>query len=483
MTRREKIAAHRDTAQDAAPSVPSPRRLALTLLAGIQGGRYGNLALDAMLARHPDMSEPDRRLLTRLTYGVIEREVSLDYVIGSLSSRPLSDIQPGVLDCVRLGLYQLIYMDRIPPHAAVSETVSLTQKSARGFVNALLHSFLRLKETNPYAATLNAESGIGTWTRLFPELESDPVLALSCAYGFPVPMTQRFMDVYGYDKTKSVLAALSQKPSVTLRINTLRISPDDFDGPASQAGFTVGPCGYLDDARTVISGNPLALDAHREGLFMIQDEASQICVKALDAKPGQTVVDVCSAPGSKSFGAAMDMNNSGTVYARDLHESKLSLIRSGADRLGLTVISADARDARTEDPDLVGVADRVLCDVPCSGLGVMAKKPEIRHKNPTEFTRLPDIQYAILETSSRYVKPGGLLLYSTCTLLPGENGDVVSRFLECHPEFEPDEFSFSPLPTASAERAPIRSERGQITLFPDLNGTDGFFIARMKRKK
>jgi 16S rRNA (cytosine967-C5)-methyltransferase len=206
-------------------------------------------------------------------------------------------------------------------------------------------------------------------------------------------------------------------------------------------------------------------------VFVVQDEASQLAVRTLEAHPGMLVIDACAAPGSKSFGTALTMENTGRVLSYDLHESKLSLIRSSAEKLGINIIEPSPHDSRESIPDLVGAADRVLCDVPCSGFGVMAKKPEIRYKSLADAAGLPEIQYAILENFSRYVKPGGLLVYSTCTLLPEENENNVARFLAAHPDF-----SLSPF-TAGALSVPD----GMITLAPDTHETDGFFIVKMKK--
>jgi 16S rRNA (cytosine967-C5)-methyltransferase len=209
-----------------------------------------------------------------------------------------------------------------------------------------------------------------------------------------------------------------------------------------------------------------------EGAFFVQDEASQICVRVLDARAGDTVIDVCSAPGSKSFGAAINMKNTGRVLSFDLHENKLSLIKSGAERLGIDIIETAQADARVFIPELEGKADRVLCDVPCSGFGVLAKKGELRAKDPAESARLPEIQLAILENASRYVKAGGVLVYSTCTILPEENRENIDRFLAKH-----SEFSLCPF-----ELDNISSKDGTLSLMPDTHGCDGFFVAKLSKK-
>ena len=279
------------------------------------------------------------------------------------------------------------------------------------------------------------------------------------------------------------MAAFGKRPPLSLRVNPLRTDTAALTARLAAAGAVVKVGHYGGDALLVTDGgaggNPTALPGFETGDFFVQDEASQLCVRALDARPGQTVADVCACPGSKSFGAALCMGDRGRVLSFDLHASKLSLVRSGAGRLGLHCLEVACRDARSPDPSLLGAVDRVLCDVPCSGLGVMAKKPEIRYKDMADSARLPGIQAAVLEASAGYVKPGGLLVYSTCTLLPAENREVTEAFLAAHPEFEPLDFFF---PSCDPACPDIASERGAVTLMPDLHGTDGFFIARMRRK-
>jgi 16S rRNA (cytosine967-C5)-methyltransferase len=222
----------------------------------------------------------------------------------------------------------------------------------------------------------------------------------------------------------------------------------------------------------VVENAQALLSGLEDGSFFVQDAASQLCVRMLDARPGQTVIDACCCPGSKSFGAAIDMKNEGVLYSFDLHRNKLSLVERGAAGLEISILRTDARDSRTFDPALVAVADRVLCDVPCSGFGVIAKKPEIRYKDPAESAALPDIQLAILENNCRYVKDGGILVYSTCTLLPEENENNIARFLDRHPEFSLVPFS----------HGTISAPTGMLTMTPDEHTTDGFFIAKLMKK-
>ena len=426
------------------------RQTALTVLTRCdRDGSYSNLALDAAI-RGGDFSPADRALLTTLVYGVIERRVTLDYLIDRLSDRPAAQIDPQVRGILRLGLYQLRYLDRIPPHAAINESVALATRKTAGFVNALLRSYQRRCRE---LALPDREDGILPY--------------LSVTYSFPEPLCARFVDIFGAERAERVLAAFSHRPPTTVRVNTLktdreavisRFAPDASPSPISPDGV-------------IIEGADALRQGLNEGLFFVQDAASQLCVRTLDAKPGHTVIDACCCPGSKSFGAAMDMHNEGVLHSFDLHRNKLSLVERGAAELGISILRTDARDSRTFDPSLVGVADRVLCDVPCSGFGVIAKKPEIRYKDPADSAALPDIQLAILENNCRYLKDGGILVYSTCTLLPEENEGNIARFLDRHPEFLPVPFSCGN----------ISAPNGMLTLTPDEHGTDGFFIAKMRK--
>ncbi len=461
----------------------NPRALALTTLLAVERGRYGNIAVDTVLRRH-DLSPADRNLYTALVYGVIERRVTLEFLLSLHTSRPIPELDDTVRMALCMGLYQLVYLDRVPDHAALDATVDLVPRRVSGFVNAVLRAYLRAQAAlprHPDGSPAPRENRLTTpeaWIERYPSLSDEPYAALSVAYGVPVAMCRVFSDALG-DRTASVLAAFGDKPPITLRLNPLRTTAEALKKALSDDGFSVGDGFYLPTALRVESGAVTDTDAFRAGDFFVQDEASQICTAVLGALPGDTVADTCACPGSKSFGIALGMEDRGAVHAFDLHKSKLSLITAGAERLGLSVITAEERDARTPDPALVGMCDRVLCDVPCSGLGVIAKKPEIRHKDLSESTRLPAIQAAILEASATYLKPGGILVYSTCTILPAENQQVVGAFLDAHPEFEAVDFT---IPARDASVVDIVSARGMVTLLPDANRTDGFFVAKLRRK-
>jgi len=439
----------------ASTQTDSPRALALSTLLRIEQTKsYANLSLDAALKQNP-LPAADRRLFTVLVYGVIERRITLDHIISAVASRKIDEIDEKTRMILRLGLYQLRFLDRIPPHAAVNESVSLASRRTGGFVNACLREYLRRGGDIK-----------------FPRRETEPIRYLSVAYSVPESLAERFYGEFGIDRAERILNAFFSTSALTIATNPLRCTREEYLALPEFAELEANPTAHAPNGVTISTPVPIeSLPGFSSGAFYVQDEASQICVEALGALPGETIIDACSCPGSKSFGSALRMNNIGLVRSYDLHENKISLVRRGAERLGITILEAQAQDGKVFVPALEESADRVLCDVPCSGYGVMGKKPDIRYKNPEEADRLPEIQYAILDNCSRYVKRGGVLVYSTCTVFSAENQGNVTRFLSSHPEFSPEEFSVGDL----------RSEGGTITLAPDTHGTDGFFVARMRR--
>ncbi len=426
------------------------RGIALELLVKAQKAeQFSNIALDKALEKS-DLSDADRRLVAALFYGVIERRITLDYRIAQLSSRPLDEIDSHTLTLLRLGIYQLDFMDKIPPHAAINETVELCNRRTKGFVNAILRSHTR--ET---ASEL-------------PDKNSDTIRYLSVKYSICEELCEKFVYVYGASRTESIFSSFCKQAPTTLRVNTLKTSVHELREHIESTETAA-----LSPHALNTKGAVRELYGFDDGLFFVQDEASQICVEVLGAREGETVMDICACPGSKTFGTAINMKNKGKILAFDLHKSKLSLILSGAERLGIDIIEVKQQDGRMPIEEYFETADRVLCDVPCSGFGVLAKKPELRYKSPKSSEALPDIQLAILENACRYVKDGGTLVYSTCTVFPEENEKNVMRFLERHTEFSLTPFNVCNLTAAD----------GYLTLLPDEHPTDGFFIAKLTKRK
>lgn len=426
------------------------RKEALLVLDRVmKSGSYSNIAVDTVLGKK-DATEADRSLFCMLVYGVIERKITLDYIIDTLSTLPPSKIELTTRNLLRMGLYQLIYTDRIPAHAAVNETVSLCGTRSRGFVNALLRSYLRGRESFP-----------------FPTADKDLLSYLSVTYSFPVPLCRKIREQYG-EETEEILASFSKAPGLSLRVNTLKISREELAARLAAKGCVPQPLENVPFGLSLSEGSPRDIGLE-EGLCFVQDEASQISTAVLAADPGDTVIDMCACPGSKSFGAAMTMENKGRILSFDIHENKLSLVEKTAARLGISILETAAADGRVPRETLFGIADKIICDVPCSGYGVVAKKPEIRYKDPDDTRDLPAIGLAILSNAARYIKSGGRIVYSTCTIFREENEDNVRAFLEDHPDF-----SLCPFEVGN-----IHAPQGMITLLPSRHGTDGFFIANL----
>lgn len=442
---------------------PSARRAALHALLRVELGEgYSNLALDGVL-RRAALSAEDTAFATALFYGVLERRITLDYYLRECVRGRLS---PYVRECLRLGLYQILYMDKVPDSAAVNETVELVKASrenrAAGLCNAALRAASRKKEA---------------W-----ELPTgDSPEALSIRYACPPWLAQNLKGDYGEAAARGFLEDSLRTPPVYIRVNTLKTTCQALARDLEETGIAVRPAG-LEDALGLtapggVENNPLYI----RGLFHVQDLASQFCVALLDPQPGERILDLCAAPGGKSFTAAQRMEDRGQLVACDLHEGRAGLIRDGAKRLGLTCLRAGKNDGRIYDPALSGVweealpFDRVLCDAPCSGFGIIRRKPDIKYKDPDGLKALPGLQLSILENGSRYVRPGGRLVYSTCTLRRAENQKVCGRFLASHPEF-----------SLEKGRADIRSAcaddpDGMYTFMPQVHGSDGFFAAVFRR--
>lgn len=398
----------------------------------------------------------DAALCTRLCYGVLQNRMLLDYYLEQLTGGKLRRVQPVVLDILRLGLYQLLFMDRIPDSAAVNEAVNQARERANvraaGFVNAVLRSALRERE------------------------ELTPPQDLSISYSHPEQLVALLRESVGDTALEQVLSADNAWPQTVIQINTLRASADEVRQQIeSVEGAEIAPHPWLRDCFMISGiGSLEALPAYQDGLFYVQDAASRLAVLCASIRPGMRVLDCCAAPGGKSFAAAIDMKNTGKVRSADIHRHKITLIEHGAERMGLTCISTRLQDATAAHAGWDDHMDVVLADVPCSGLGIIRKKPDIRYKDLKETERLPELQLKILWEQAKYVKPGGLLMYSTCTVLNRENRDVVQKFLRSAPEFCLEQL---PLPEGLPQDG-----SGMLTLLPGPYDTDGFFICRMRRK-
>ena len=431
----------------------NPRKLALdSLIKSEVSGSYSNIEINTSITRN-ELSDVDLRLYTLLYLGTIEKKLYLDYIISKYSKIKVSDIEIDTKCLLRLGLYQLIFCDKIPDYSAVSETVELSGRKTKGFVNAILRSFLRDDK--------KVEMPKDKWERV------------SVEYSIPRELIDLLISSYGKEVAYQICTYEKTSTPLSLRINTLKAAKEEiFDCLVSKG---IEPR-YSSVARDIILCNTQISqikDLIDTGKVFIQDESSKIATEILSAKAGEIVADVCACPGGKTFSVSIDMENKGQLYSSDLHKSKLKLITDGAKRLGIDIISVKEQNAKECVSEYIEKFDRVLCDVPCSGLGIIFKKPDIKYKSIESIENLPKVQYDILKNCSKYVKKGGVLVYSTCTINKKENEDNIEKFLMEEGDFKPLDFSVGN----------IKSEGGVYTFLPHKDKTDGFFVAKMVKTK
>ncbi len=419
---------------------PARKMAHASLVSALANNKYVNLEVQSALNRC-NLEGPDRGLYSAIVYGCIERLITLDFIISKLSARPLSEIDDSTLCAIRIGICQIAFMDKIPAHAAVDESVELSPKKSRGFVNAVLRSYLRNKVE-------------------LPKKEDGVINYLSINYSVPRELCELFVRDFG-DEAEDIFAAFLEREKIYLHINTLRAEA------WSEAEKLGAEKSKLCEGVVSVPSFEGVAEGIEKGLWFVQDEASAYAAATLRAAAGDTVVDTCAAPGGKSFAVALGMENKGQLYSFDLHDNKINLIKKGAKKLGIDIITASARNAKTPDESLIGKADKVLCDAPCSGLGVIGKKPDIKYKALEAIEGLPKVQAEVLRGASKYVRQGGTLVYSTCTLNRRENEDIVRAFLS-----ENEEFSL----------VPFDGCEGMRCMLPHKDKTDGFFIAKMVRK-
>ena len=438
------------------------RRLAFdTLYRVLYEDAYSAIAVNCCVKSNR-LSGVDSGFLSALVYGVLERKLTLEYIIRQYSSVRIKKIENKTLIILYMGVYQLIYMDKVPDSAAVNESVKLCKTlrlyKSSGFVNAILRSLVRADKAYK-----------------LPD-RSDMTKYLSAAYSCPEDIVGMWRAKFGDELTERMLSGALGRPPITVRVNTLKTTREELIASLAERGITAEPVSFLDNAVNISGTGSLEnIPEFVRGEFYVEDASSQLCAEMLGACEGEVVCDVCAAPGGKSFYSAVRMNDKGAVYSYDLHEHKLGLIREGAERLGISVIKAAQRDAAVGVPALPE-CDRVLCDVPCSGLGIIRRKPEIRYKKDTNIDLLPKLQYSILCKSASQLSRGGVLVYSTCTLSDSENIHIVERFLNEHPEFIP-----YPLELPDGIGRVVDEPEYCLTMLPGINNTDGFFIARMRK--
>ena len=419
------------------------------LLACRKSGAWSDGALKELLR---GMERREAALASRLCYGVLQNRMLLDWQLARFTK--IEKLQPAVHEILRLALYQLTQTDKIPPSAAVNEAVEQAKRfanpQAARLVNAVLRNALRAQP--------------------LPQPED-----LSVKYSYPKELTALFLEQFGQETTQQLLKSHNEAPQTVLQVNRLRATAQEVEAALRAVGAECSVHPWLPDCLTVRgTGSLEQLAAFEQGLFYVQDAAARLAVEAAGLEPGMRVLDCCAAPGGKSFAAAIAMQNRGSITSCDIHPHKLLLMEHGAARLGISILQTRLQDASKPVAEWENAMDAVLADVPCSGLGVIRKKPDIRYKDLAQTERLPEIQLAILRQQARYVRPGGVLLYSTCTILKRENEDVVETFLLENPAFFAETVHFpdnSGIPDGTL-----------TTLLPCMHGTDGFFICKLRRK-
>ncbi len=421
------------------------------LIACRRAGAWPDGALKETL-RRTRLDARDAALASRLCYGVLQNRMLLDFYLSAFLTRPLKSLQPVVLDILRLGAYQITMLDRIPPAAAIDRAVEQAKRRANpraaGLVNAVLRALARAKD----------------------HLPEPPGLATR--YSHPAPLVALLRENVGEERLEPFLRSDNEAPETAVAHNPLRCGEDALLSRWEEGGVRWKRHAWMPSC-FLISGNPETLPGYREGFFYVQDAAARLAVRAAGLRPGMRVLDCCAAPGGKSFAAAAELKNRGAITACDIHPHKLALIEAGAKRLGVEILTAAVQDAAACRPDWRESFDAVLVDAPCSGLGVIRKKPDIRYKNLSEMEKLPDLQLKILQTVSQYLKPGGILLYSTCTVLKRENEAVAASVLARAKDFEPAPLA---LPAGLREGA-----RAMLTLLPCTDECDGFFLAKLRK--
>lgn len=434
--------------------MPNARETALKALYRVEfEGAYSNIALKEELS-YAGMSGLDNAFTTSLVYGVISRKLTLDYIIGVYSSVKLKKLSRFVLLILRMGIYQIYFMDKVPRPAAVNESVKLANRYAKrsaGFVNGVLRNAVRKV------------------------IDLSDISDLEIRYSFPSSIYKMFERDFGMERAESLMNALNASPEMTVRVNLMKITPHELCRLIEAEGGSASVSDILPYA-VIVSGIDVSKsELYKKGFYTVQDTAAMLAAAVLSPLPGQTVLDMCAAPGGKTAHLGEIMENNGKVIAFDIHEHKLRLIENNVKRAGLNCVFVRFGDARKRNKELEGIADKVLADVPCSGLGIIRRKPDIKWSY--EASELCGIQLEILRNSSRYLRRGGELVYSTCTLNKQENEEVIEKFLKDSKEFEAVDISGIVPEKLEKETA----KRGYITLYPDVQKTDGFFISKIRR--
>lgn len=436
------------------------REIAYKVLLDIEkNNNYSNMAINKYF-KDVKLSNQDRGLATEIIYGVIENKYYIDYMIDKLSKVKTNKMEIYVKTLLRMGVYQIMFLNSISDYAAVNETVNLAKKKnskVSGFINGILRNVIRQKEEIGKVKT------------------KDDIEYLAIKYSYDKWMIKNWIAHFGKEFTEELVEANNERPNIYLRTNTLKITRGELIEKLAEQNIKAEKVNVVEEAIKVehlkdIENNKL----YKEGLFTVQDISSMLVGKVMNPKENSLILDVCSAPGGKTTHMATLMNNTGQVVSRDIYDHKLKLIKASANRLGLTNIDAQEFDGMKLDRESIAKFDYVLADVPCSGLGIIRRKPEIKYKEKEEFRELPPIQKKILENAAKYVKVGGTLIYSTCTIQDNENINVVNEFLQKYKNFE-----LAPIKEVNVDLD--NQEKGYMKIYPNVHDMDGFFISKLIR--
>ena len=451
----------------------TPRAICLDILNRVEeADLHPDRLLTDSFKRYRHLTSLDRAFLTELTYGVLRWRGKLDWVIRQFSKIPLEKIESETLNILRLGLYQILFLSRTPSSAAVNESVELAKrirgKGGAGFVNAVLRSAIRQKDEIRY-----------------PDIAEEPALRLSVIQSHPLWLVERWVKEMGAEETLKICTFNNQISPLTLRTNTLKTDRKDLIEKLKQKEFSPFPTTYSEEGIVLKDPPPTSeLPSIKEGLYIIQDEASQLVTSILDPKPEERILDACAAPGGKTTHIAQKMENRGEIYALDLSKGKIDFIEEMCQRLGIKVVQTIKGDATKILPVPQGIKfDRILADVPCSGFGTLRRNPDLKWgRGEKEIKRLSELQSSILRNLSVYVKEGGVFIYSTCTVFHEENEDVVEKFLDEHPEFQLDRMDNGAsafIDDGKSEEFHSLIQNRFFKTFPPKNNMDGFFVARL----
>jgi 16S rRNA (cytosine967-C5)-methyltransferase len=454
----------RRAAKETKTATANPRQAACeTLLRIRKEGGFADRLIDKELTDGA-LTGPDRGLYAELVYGVLRRQGTLDHILQQLLEKPMIELDPLALVILRIGLYQLTCLDRIPESAAVNESVNLAKlitPGTSGLINAVLRNYLRRRDSIT-----------------FPDITSHPAEAIAARHSQPEWLAEQWVDQLGAIEAQQLAEASSQQPPLTLRVNTLRSSRDGLMSEFAEHGIEAAPCRYSLDG-IVLTGRHTVntLPGFDAGLFAVQDEASQMAGLLLGAEPGERIWDACCAPGGKTCHIAQQMDDRGELIATDISRSKLTLVQESARRLGISIVTTAVADLHQPDTFPEGSFDRILLDAPCSGLGVIRRNPEAKWRLFSgDVTRLAAVQKTLLKNAAVKLKPGGTLLYSTCSTSEAENEMVVEDFLLHHPEFVLENLN-----DIFPQWQELFAFYGMFRVWPHRHGMDGFFAARIKR--